>query len=110
MSTFIRKLAPHQLISSGIEGHGSAYGFGGDEGNHFLTIHAIKNIDFCSAHPYPTAPWANLNITQTQQLLKHWTHDCQHTLKKPMFVGEFNVDKQHGSRSNWYWQLLIPSS
>lgn len=79
---------------------------GGNEGNNFTVIHSSKYIDFCSAHPYPTESWANLNIASTQALLTAWTHDCQANLQKPMFIGEFNVDKNHGDRSQW-WKAIF---
>ena len=102
---FIKARDPNHLVSSGIEGHGLKYGFGGDEGNNFTKIHASPYIDFCSAHPYPTEGWANLNIAQTQALLAAWTYDCQQVLGKPMFLGEFNVDTSHGSRPDW-WKAI----
>jgi len=100
----IRTYDSYHMISAGIEGHGTKYGFGGDEGNNFVTIHQSPYIAFCTAHPYPTEGWANLNIQQTQQLLLKWKADCD-TVGKPLVIEEFNVDQSHGSRPNW-WQAI----
>jgi len=105
VGAFIKGLDPNHLISSGIEGHGESFGYGGDEGNNFTVIHSSKYIDFCSAHAYPTASWANLNTSGTVALLRAWTRDCQANLNKPMFLGEFNVDTQHGARTDW-WKAI----
>jgi len=102
VGAFIKKIDPDHLISSGLEGHGTRYGYGGDEGNDFIIIHESPYIDFCSVHPYPTEGWANLNIAQTQALLQHWISDAHNIVKKPIVVAEFNVDKSHGSRSTWW--------
>jgi len=102
VGAFIKNIDPDHLISSGLEGHGTRYGYGGDEGNDFIIIHQSPYIDFCSVHPYPTESWANLNIAATQALLQHWISDAHNIVKKPIVVAEFNVDKSHGSRSTWW--------
>jgi len=102
VGAFIKNIDAYHLISSGIEGHGTRYGFGGDEGNDFIIIHSSPYIDFCSAHPYPTEGWANLNLQQTQTLIKAWNNDAVNVVKKPFVVGEFNVDKSHGNRTEWW--------
>jgi len=107
VGAFIRAIDANHLISSGLEGHGTRYGYGGDEGNDFIIIHSSPYIDFCSAHPYPTEGWANLNVQQTQTLLQRWTSDAHTVVKKPFVVAEFNVDKYHGtSRSDW-WKAIF---
>jgi len=104
----IKSLAPNQLVSSGIEGHGKKYGFGGDEGNDFVTIHSSPGIDICSVHPYPSESWANLDINQTTTLYKAWAADAQLIVKKPLIIGEFNVHKasNFGSRAD-YWKEIF---
>jgi len=102
---FIRNYDSYHMISAGIEGHGSKYSYGGDEGNNFITIHQSSYISFCTAHPYPTAGWANLNIQQTQQLLIKWQDDCHGVVGKPLVIEEFNVDTSHGSRPDW-WKAI----
>lgn len=100
----IKALDPNHLVSSGIEGHGSAFGYGGDEGNNFTVIHSSPHVDFCSGHLYPTASYVNFNMSQAQHLVHQWAHDC-HALGKPMAVLEFNVDTQHGSRPTWWKEV-----
>ncbi len=93
-------------MSAGIEGHGTKYNFGGNEGNDFLTIHSSSYIDFCTAHPYPTADWANKSITETEITIKQWIYDCQFILNKPMVIEEFNVHESDGitspTRVEWW--------
>jgi endo-1,4-beta-mannosidase len=103
VGSLIKSIAPQQLISSGIEGHGTKYGYGGNEGNDFVTIHQSKYIDFCSVHLYPTASWLSppFDISRTIKLLNAWAADAKRLIKKPLYVGEFNVDTAHGSRSEW---------
>ena len=74
IGAFIKGLDSNHLISSGLEGQGSKYGYGGNCGNDFITIHESPGVDFCSAHPYPTESWAELNISQTQTLIKQWMY------------------------------------
>ena len=103
---FIKARDPNHLITSGIEGHGTKYGYGGNEGNDFVTIHASPYIDFCSAHLFPTESWANFNVAQTQALLAAWKTDCQGTLNKPLFIGAFDVDTYHGTRASWWTSIF----
>jgi len=104
---FIRDIDPNHLISSGIEGHGERYKYGGNEGNDFIVIHSSPYVDFCSAHPYPTAGWANLNISVTETLIAAWISDAHNVVKKPFVMEEFNVGKSQstGSRSDW-WKAM----
>ena len=67
----IKTLDPNHLISSGIEGHGARYGFGGDEGNDFLVIHASPFVDFCSAHPYPTESVRGVDVEMLNAYMPH---------------------------------------
>ena len=112
MGFFIKNIDSNHMISTGIEGHGTDWlngqGYGGDEGNNFTIIHSSPYVDFCSAHLYPTEYWANLNITQSQQLIEEWIHDCQDNIGKPFFLGEFNVQESNqvgGDRSTWWTAL-----
>ena len=107
VGAFIKKLAPNQLISSGIEGHGEQYGYGGNEGNNFIIIHESPYIDFCSAHLYPEEYWANLNMSESETLIERWINDCQQTVGEPFFLGEFNVQKGNGSNSRSEWWKMI---
>ena len=104
---FIKKLAPNHLISSGIEGHGQQYGYGGNEGNNFIVIHESPYIDFCSAHLYPEEYWANLNMSSSKTLIERWINDCQNIVGKQFFLGEFNVQKNdnNNTRSDW-WTMI----
>jgi len=105
MGALIRQYDSYHMISAGIEGHGTKYGFGGDEGNNFVTIQQSPYISFCTAHPYPTEGWANLNIAQTQALIIKWADDAHNVVGKPFVVEEFNVDTSHGSRPDW-WKAI----
>jgi len=102
---FIKDIDPNHLVSAGIEGHNQRYGYGGNEGNDFIVIHQSPYIDFCTAHPYPTEGWANLNISATQTLINAWINDAHNVVKKPFVLEEFNVDSSHGTRSSW-WQAI----
>jgi len=48
-----------------------------------IYIHQSPYIDFTSAHPYPTEPWANLTLTQMQTLLSAWISDSHNAVGKP---------------------------
>lgn len=72
MGAFVKKIDPNHLLSAGIEGHGTQYGFGGDEGNpieaHFgpLRQFTIANSNHPN-HPVQTRAlhacllWRNAN-------------------------------------------------
>jgi hypothetical protein len=91
-------------LGTGLEGQGSVYGYGGDNGAPFIYIHQSPYIDFCSAHVYPTETWANKSINQTSTLLFVYARDAHVTVGKPFFFGEFNVmnGSSYGTRSD-YW-------
>lgn len=91
MGAYIKGIDPNHMVDAGLEGHGTKYGFGGDEGNPFVYIQQSPYIDFTSAHPYPTESWANLTLAQTEALIDQWVSDAHNVVGKPFFMGEFNV-------------------
>ncbi|OPG13512.1 cellulase family glycosylhydrolase [Microbispora sp. GKU 823] len=105
MGAFVKGIDPNHMLGTGLEGHGTKYGFGGDEGNPFVFIHQSPYVDFTSAHPYPTESWANLSIDQTKALIRAWISDSHTLVGKPFFMGEFNV--HNVDRSAW-WSALFP--
>jgi hypothetical protein len=104
MGAFIKNIDPKHMLGTGLEAHESRYGFGGDEGNPFIYIHQSPYIDFTSAHPYPTEPWANLTIPQTQALVAAWISDSHNIVGKPFYLGEFNTHT--GIRSDWWTAIF----
>jgi hypothetical protein len=103
MAAYIKGLDPNHMVDAGLEGHQAKYGFGGDEGNPFVYIQQSPSIDFCSAHPYPTEPWANLTIAQGVTLVNAWIADAHNVVGKPFFMGEWNVLTD---KSNWWTAIL----
>jgi hypothetical protein len=103
MGAFVKGIDSKHLLGIGLEGHGTAYGFGGDEGNSFVNVQQSPYIDYTSAHPYPTESWANLSIDQTKALIRKWISDSHTVVGKPFFMGEFNV--QNVDRSAWWGQI-----
>src|SRR5437879_9796200 len=91
MGAYIKSIDANHMVDAGLEGHGSKYGFGGDEGNPFVYVQESPYIDFTSAHPYPTESWANLTLAQTETLIDQWVSDAHNVVGKPFFMGEFNV-------------------
>ncbi|MFJ3481535.1 glycoside hydrolase 5 family protein [Streptomyces microflavus] len=85
------QIAPNHHLGAGIAGHGTQYGFGGDEGNPFVHLQQSPYLDFTSAHPYPTEHWADLTLEETKKLIRAWIRDSPVTVGKPFFMGEFNV-------------------
>ena len=103
MGAFVKGIDPHHMLGTGLEGHQSVYGFGGNEGNPFVYIHQSPYIDFTSAHPYTTEEWANLSLAQTTALVRAWIRDSHEVVGKPFFMGEFNV--KNVDRAAW-WQTI----
>jgi mannan endo-1,4-beta-mannosidase len=104
----IKAVDTNHLLGTGMEGQETAYGYGGDVGAPFVLVQQSTNIDFCSAHVYPTESWANLSIAATTNLIiNHWAHDANVLVGKPFFLGEFNVmnGSSMGTRSN-YWTAI----
>ncbi|MGC1377731.1 MAG: cellulose binding domain-containing protein [Anaerolineales bacterium] len=102
MGAYIKGIDPNHMLGTGMEGQGTVYGYGGNGGNPFIYIHQSPYIDFTSAHPYPTEPWANLTLAQTQTLIRAWISDSHNVVGKPFFMGEFNT-LPTVDRSTW-WQ------
>ncbi|GAA3456480.1 cellulose binding domain-containing protein [Dactylosporangium matsuzakiense] len=100
MGAYIKGIDSNHMVDAGLEGHGTRYGFGGDEGNPFVAIQQSPYIDFTSAHPYPNEGWANLTLAQTVTLVDAWLADSHDVVGKPFFLGEFNT--QGVDRSTWW--------
>jgi hypothetical protein len=104
MGSYIKGLDGNHLLGTGLEGHESRYGFGGDEGNPFIGIHQSEYVDFTSAHPYPNAGWAALSLDKTLALIRAWIGDSHEKVGKPFFMGEFNTENV--DRSQW-WKAIF---
>lgn len=106
MGAYIKSLDPNHMVSLGIEGHESRYGFGGDEGNPFIYSHQSPYIDYTTAHPYPTEEWADLSLSETEELIRAWINDSHNEAGKPFVMDEFNVHSTKVDRSQW-WDALF---
>jgi hypothetical protein len=103
MGAYIKGIDSNHMVDAGLEGHGTKYGFGGDEGNPFVNIQQSPYIDFTSAHPYPNEGWANLSLAQTLTLIDAWLSDAHNVVGKPFFMGEFNT--MGVDRSTWWTSI-----
>lgn len=103
MGAFIKAIDSNHLLSTGLEAHGTRYGFGGDEGNDFIKIHQSPYIDFASAHPYIRESWSNFTLEETLKLVCDWADESHQILKKPLYIGEFNVEIQE--RYEWWEEM-----
>ncbi|WP_410496129.1 X2-like carbohydrate binding domain-containing protein [Cellulosilyticum sp. ST5] len=107
MAGYIKSLDPNHMVSVGIEGHETRYGFGSDEGNPFVYIQQSPYIDFCSAHPYPDEYWASLTPEQNADLMRTWIKDAHEVVGKPFVVGEFNVHSSLAyDKYEAYWRSV----
>ena len=100
MGAYIKGIDGNHMVDAGLEGHGTKYGFGGDEGNPFVAVQQSPYMDFTSAHPYPNESWANLSLEKTLTLINAWLSDSHDVVGKPFFMGEFNT--QGVDRSTWW--------
>ena len=105
MGAYMKSIDSNHMICVGIEGHGSKYGFGGNEGNDFVHVQQSEYLDFCCAHPYPDEYWANLSPAQTKTMMQKWINDAHDKCGKPFLVTEFNVDKQDPNIEA-YWRAV----
>ncbi|WP_299257259.1 PKD domain-containing protein [uncultured Aquimarina sp.] len=103
MGAFIKELDPNHLLGTGLEAHGTKYNFGGDEGNDFIKIHESPYVDFTSAHPYIRESWSNFTLEQTMKLMEQWANESHNIIKKPLYIGEFNVEIQE--RYEWWEEM-----
>ena len=103
MGAFVKGIDAKHLLGAGLEGHGTNYGFGGDEGNPFVYVQQSPYLDYTSAHPYPTEAWANLSLDQTKALIRAWINDSHNVVGKPFFMGEFNV---HDVDRTVWWNAI----
>ena len=106
MGAYIKNLDPNHMVSLGIEGHEARYGFGGDEGNPFIYSHQSPYIDYTTAHPYPTEEWADLTLTETEDLVRAWISDAHGPVGKPFVLDEFNVHSSKVDRNQW-WDAIF---
>ncbi len=103
MGAFIKSIDSKHLLGTGIEAHGLKYDFGGDEGNDFIKIHESPFVDFTSAHPYIRESWSNFTLEQTMKLMAQWADESHNVIKKPLYIGEFNVEIQE--RFEWWEEM-----
>ncbi|WP_165872147.1 PKD domain-containing protein [Tenacibaculum sp. M341] len=103
MGAFIKNIDSNHLLGTGLEAHGLKYGFGGDEGNDFIKIHESPYVDFTSAHPYIRESWADFTLDETMALICQWADESHDQIKKPLYIGEFNVEKIE--RLEWWDEI-----
>ncbi len=103
MGAFIKALDSNHMLGTGLEAHGLKYGFGGDEGNDFIKIHESPYIDFTSAHPYIRESWSNFTLDETMALICQWADESHDIIKKPLYIGEFNVERIE--RLEWWEEI-----
>lgn len=103
VGAYIRGMDPNHMIDNGVEGQGSGYGYGSDNGVPYVYECQSPYIDFCSAHIYPTEYWANLSVSATQSLVARYIADAHNGAGKPMCLCEFNVDSNDRST---YWSAI----
>ena len=107
MGAYVKSVDPNHMVCAGLEGHGTEYNFGGDEGNPFVYIQQSPYLDFCSAHPYPDEYWANLTPEENAETVAHWIDDAHNKVGKPFVVGEFNVSRnQTAEKYEQYWRSV----
>jgi hypothetical protein len=102
MGKFIKDLDPNHMVSTGLEGQSSKYGYGADAGNPFVYIHQSPYIDFTTAHPYPDEAWAGLDPDKAAALVAAWINDSHNIVKKPFVMEEFNT---HNNKEQ-YWNAM----
>ncbi len=100
MGEFIKSIDSSHLLGTGLEAHGTKYGFGGNEGNDFIKIHQSPYIDFSSAHPYIRESWSNFDVEMTKKVICQWAEESHDILNKPLYIGEFNVERNE--RTEWW--------
>lgn len=103
MGQFVKSHDSNHLLTIGLEGHGSNYGFGGDQGNPFVYLHESPYIDFTTAHIYPNEDWSNLTMEQTTDVLEKWISDAHTIVGKPFVLAEFNT--KNVDRPTWWSEI-----
>ena len=103
VGAYIKNIDPNHMVDNGIEGQGSSYGYGSDNGVPYVHECQSPYIDFCTAHIYPTESWANLSVSATQSLISAYANDAHTTVGKPFFLGEFNTST---STRSTYWPAI----
>jgi mannan endo-1,4-beta-mannosidase len=104
MGAFVKGFDSIHLLGAGLEGHGSVYGFGGDEGNDFLHIHQSPFLDFCTSHPYPDAEWCGMDPDGARELVRQHVRDAHRRIGKPYVLEEFNTTRFLDYEA--YWQAM----
>ena len=103
MAGYIKSMDPKHMVSCGLEGQGTIYGYGGNSGNPFVYIQQSPYIDFCTAHPYPDESWANLSTTQAAALIDAWISDATTKVGKPFVMEEYNTNNNQEA----YWTAML---
>jgi mannan endo-1,4-beta-mannosidase len=101
MSTYVRSLDAHHLISPGTWGYRT-----GGERRAWIEEHRLPNIDYCDVHHYPRDDTDS--FVDTPEALGAFLDNrvaAALEVDKPLVVSEFGVpnDGYHGlSRTDWY--------
>ncbi len=105
MSTYLRSLDPHHVISPGTWGFRSAA-----ERREWLIDHQLPNVDYCDVHNYPKDDTDSFVDSPTA--LREFIDNraaAAFSIKKPLVMGEFgiNADGFNGfSQADWYRAYL----
>ena len=102
MSTYIKKLDPHHLVTWGGEGAynraSDDWAYNGTDGSDFDAEIALKNIDFGTFHSYPD--WWTKTVEWTNQ----WVRDhgkSQWKARKPVVYEEYGKSSSLAFRIPW---------
>lgn len=102
MSSYIKKIDPHHLVSIGIEG------FYNDQGIDFIRNHQLSTIDFCTVHLWPDS--LGMNYEQSIKWARKHIDQAHKIIGKPIILEEFgkNRDKDGSTtiRDRFYQGLF----
>ncbi|KAJ7522468.1 hypothetical protein O6H91_18G012200 [Diphasiastrum complanatum] len=118
MAKYVKSIDNQHLLTVGLEGfYGSSTpeesaaanpnSYAGQVGTDFIRNHAIKEIDFSTAHIYPDNWLWQASIESQLSFTTNWikTHavDSQNQLNKPIIYAEFGkLEKQAGDRHKFF--------
>ncbi|MCU1268691.1 MAG: Cellulase (Glycosyl hydrolase family 5) [Acidobacteria bacterium] len=101
MSSYLKSLDPHHLITPGDWGYRSAA-----ERREWLADHALPNIDYCDVHHYPRED--HDIFVESPEALREFVDNrvaAAYSLRKPLTFGEFGmgVEGYKGlTQTEWY--------
>jgi endo-1,4-beta-mannosidase len=101
MAAYWKSLDPRHMVSVGLEGS-RASGGTHYSGADFEAVQAAPAVDFACFHLYPIKEHLRYSLRAAKAAIRDYVRTAHDTLKKPVVMEEFSVEKKYEGELNRY--------